>query len=460
MRHYSIFAAVGLSAFALTACQESVIKPLDGVFPAPEEIVLTELVDFSSEKGDGIHTFSLILSDGSVTLNTDLVASNYFVMPNSYGPSETAKNGVYLLSGTSVADAAGTHGVSSGTIIVSKSGDAKKYEQTDTYEIDAMLFCEGDSAYRLKWSGNLVCEPDPEAVRLVNLISANSNLASGVSSVSLSLATKDVSASYDMSVWSWVYSGSGNYLAVDLYSADGYLHEGTYKPCAVGGTIGEGEYGIGYDTSMWGMNFFNWGTCWWTVDNGSTSAEKIVSGDITVARSGSEWVITLNNDVVWAEFKGEIPALTSPDAPSYVSLSKLLSVTDYNAYGSKMVGVELATDGISYTPADWAAGIYTPTYSGSGNYLKLEVYSEDGTIAPGTYTACATGGAVGEGEFGIGYQGDWDASGTNWYSVADGVSTPEFVTDGTLTVSLEGSVYTITLQSSTVSAQYVGSLSN
>jgi hypothetical protein len=92
--------------------------------------------------------------------------------------------------------------------------------------------------------------------------------------------------------------------------------------------------------------------------------------------------------------------------------------------------------------------------------LKFEFYTTDGTLVPGTYKACAVGGTVGEGEFGIGYDGQWGASGTTWYTITDG--TPDagvYITDGTATVSVEGDVYTIELESSVVNAKFVGKLS-
>ena len=47
--------------------------------------------------------------------------------------------------------------------------------------------------------------------------------------------------------------------------------------------------------------------------------------------------------------------------------------------------------------------------------------------------------------------------GTCWWAVADGAAVAEAkVLDGTLTVSVDGDVYTITLESSAVNAQYVG----
>ena len=142
-------------------------------------------------------------------------------------------------------------------------------------------------------------------------------------------------------------------------------------------------------------------------------------------------------------------------------LTQFLSLTSYVGYGTMLVGVELATDGITYSPADYAAGKWFATYEGSGNYIKLEVYSTDGNVAPGTYTPCAEAGSVKEGEFGIGYfSTQWNnAAGSTWYTVTDG--TPDagaYVTDGTVTITKDGDEYTIVIDSSTVKAKYVGKL--
>ena len=51
------------------------------------------------------------------------------------------------------------------------------------------------------------------------------------------------------------------------------------------------------------------------------------------------------------------------------------------------------------------------------------------------------------------------ASGTSWYTVTESAPAYTYVTDGELTVSVSGGVYTITLDSSVVSARYIGKLS-
>ena len=141
-----------------------------------------------------------------------------------------------------------------------------------------------------------------------------------------------------------------------------------------------------------------------------------------------------------------------------VELSEFLSLTDYSIYNMPMVGIELGTPGFYYQPADWVS-TWAPTYPVAGNFLKLEVYSEDGQVAPGTYVPSANNGTVNAGEFNLGAESWGGAGGTVWYTVSDGAATYELITDGTVTIAKDGDVYTIDIVSSTVTARYVGKLS-
>ncbi len=423
----------------LTACYKSVLDPLEGIYPAP---TVAELTTSACEayKVDGKRYFELELGNGSTTLLATLVGDAYYLTSNAYTEAEAAaaKKGNFVLGQTSVNGVQ----VKTGTITIAQDGEA--------YTLKAVLFLTDGTPYKLNWSGNLHFDPDPEPVALTQVLSAQSNLPNGVNSVTVKVASADVTYSFDATTWSEVYGGSGNYLAVDFYSPDGYLHEGTYTASAAGGSIGEGEFGIGYDTEMWGMTFYNWGTCWWTVDNGTTSAEKITSGTIDVAIKNGKYVITWGSEETypaWAVFTGAIDALFPQDAPTYdgVTLTKNFGITDYTGWGMSMVGIELGTDGLEKGDTG---------YTGTGNYLKLEIYSTDGKIAPGTYTACAVGGTIGEGEFGIGYDGFFGASGTAWYTVADGASSYQYITDGTVVVEADGDDYKITIESSVINARY------
>ena len=202
-------------------------------------------------------------------------------------------------------------------------------------------------------------------------------------------------------------------------------------------------FGNGYDLSMWGMGMG--GTRYVAAD-----------GSVVLVNPGETLSISKLGDDIWEVSGNGFDFVFGTGGGSGfdgTSLTQFLGSADYTGYGINLAGVDLGTDGITVT-----AGAWGNTYGGDGNYLKLEFYSTDGKLAPGNYTACAVGGTVGEGEFGIGYDGAWGASGTTWYTMAAGTATGQYVTDGTLSVTLEGNVYTITLTSSTINAQYVGTL--
>ena len=159
-------------------------------------------------------------------------------------------------------------------------------------------------------------------------------------------------------------------------------------------------------------------------------------------------------DITLVEVGGEQPPVEA------VELSEFLSLTDYGVYGMKMIGLELGTPGFSYQPADWVT-TWSPSYPVDGQFIKLELYSEDGKVAPGTYVPSAANGAVNAGEFNLGADNGWGGfNGTSWFTVANGAASGVAVTDGTVTVSQEGDVYTIEIATSAVNAKYVGKLSN
>ena len=125
----------------------------------------------------------------------------------------------------------------------------------------------------------------------------------------MSLAQDGIYSEMDMTTYQTIWHGEGNYLSIDLYSADGYLHEGTYTANTTGGEVAEGQFGIGYDTTIdwgWGpMEMKDWGTCWWTVANGAATAQKILEGTVTVTKKGSKWVIELvsgeGKEMIWGK---------------------------------------------------------------------------------------------------------------------------------------------------------------
>ena len=180
----------------------------------------------------------------------------------------------------------------------------------------------------LAWTGTLPFVADPDPLALSEVLQAQSNAGSGVKSVTMQLATPGIHQEFDMQTYQTVWVGEGKYLAIDLYSEDGYLHDGNYKACAEGGIINPGEFGIGYDTTIqYGEQFYvfkDWGTCLWTVANGVATAEKITAGLVTV--TSREEKVNDKDVTIWTIFWGEnypkevifegaIPALTKPKKP-------------------------------------------------------------------------------------------------------------------------------------------------
>ena len=299
------------AALAFVSCTSTALDPLTGMFPDAQEPVLTTLNSSSFEKTATNRLFTLSFSgNGGAAVEVSLVGARaqYYLESNVYGPGEGT--GCFLVGPTTINGKT----VKSGNITVQKKAG-------DLYKLIFVLFDADGTPYRTKWEGDIVYEPDPEPVQLTKVFSAQSNVASGTNSVTVSLGSAGVDATFDPMTYSTTYSGDGNFLAIDFYSKDGYLHEGTYKASAQGGVINEGEFGIGWDPGdLWGIgiNFTNWGTCWWTVANGATSAEKVTSGTINVEMKGNKYIITWGEEDTyphWAVFNGEIPALLPAAKP-------------------------------------------------------------------------------------------------------------------------------------------------
>ena len=460
---YKIFAAAA-SILALSSCVESAIEPMTGKYAKPVVYEMNTLASQSVEKGDKNRTFTVELSGDNASMTLKMVNDKYFLADGNYtpAPADQAKKNTYIV---------GNGGTTFNDIPV-ETGSIKVAQGEGTYSFAGILWLADESVIEIKSTVALVYEADPEPVKLSTVLSATSNLANGVQTVTMQLAQDGIYSEMDMTTWQTIWHGEGNFLAIDLYSADGYLHEGTYSASVVGGVVGEGQFGIGYDTTVdwgWGpMEMKDWGTCWWSVSNGAATAKKILEGTINVSKKGSKWVIELisgeGKEMIWAKFEGAVDALTDPalggggnvDDTDYVELTKLLSATK----NPGVLTINMAQDGISSTtdPNTWQT-----IWEGEGNYLAADIYSADGKLYTGEYMACAVGGTVGEGEFGIGYDTtvdfgwgpmemkDW---GTCWWTVADGATSAVKILDGTMTVAMEGDNVVIKLKSSVVNAKF------
>ena len=407
MKLFNKIIAAAAGILALSSCMEDAIEPLEGKYPAPVTYELNTLKSQSIEKGEKTRTITLELANEEATLLVKFVSDKYYINSVSHTPvtADQAKNKSYI-----VGNGGSTFTVGGNSVPI-ESGSITATQGEGTYTFEGSLWLADESIIKVKSTVNLVFEADPEPVKLSTVLSAASNLANGVSTISMSLAQDGISSEMDMSTYQTIWHGEGNYLSIDLYSADGYLHEGTYTANTVGGEVSEGQFGIGYDTTVdWGfgpMEMKDWGTCWWTVGNGVATAQKVLEGTMTVTKKGSKWVIELisgeGKGMIWAKFEGAIEALTpegsSAPAPEYTMTDKVEAV--YDASYAVVAGVEKHL--VTLTKGEETAAIF-------------ELITAEGGVIEGTFTSQEYASAAGL--MGNGYSfPDWGVEGGSRYWV-------------------------------------------
>ena len=304
MKKILSFLVFGLAL--LVSCEKegpTTVNHIDNLYNAPADATTMTLSGAQSTWSTDRRYFDLNFSN----LSTTLVGYDALLAP-----------GQYVIGGDQIGNAINTKvggsNASNGFITVN--------EKDGQYAITATI---GGQVYY--WTGSLPFTPDPAPKSLTEVMSAQSNVPNGTKSVTMSLATPGISQGYDEN-WQQVWTGEGGYLALDLYSEDGYLHDGTYKASAQGGVIEPGEFGIGWDPGdLYGIGwvFTDWGTCWWDVKDGKATATKITNGLVNVSSREEKvdgkdvtiWTIAWGvNYPVEVLFEGAIPTLTKPKKPS------------------------------------------------------------------------------------------------------------------------------------------------
>ena len=485
---------------------------VDLVFEAdPEPIKLTQVSNAYESSWVTPNTITMELADADLTFTPSdngpiYAGSGTYLQLMIYSPDKYLHEGTYKASASGEVvnegefaigfDAWGGYWPDAGTCLCTVTNGVKTAQKLSEGTITVTrkgnkwvieYVCgEGKSMIWTKFEGAIDALTDPallgggevdttEYVELTKLQSAQSNVANGVKSLTISMATDGFEAKQEG--YNTIYTGEGNYLSMDIYSEDGKLYTGTYNANTVGGVLAAGEFGIGYDTTVdwgWGpMEMKDWGTCWWTVADGAATAQKVLDGTVEVLVEGDNLVIKLKSSLVNAKFTYpvadfkdgqknpiEVVNLGTPevDDTEYVELAKLQSAQSNVANGVKSLTISMATDGFEAKQEG-----YNTIYTGEGNYLSMDIYSEDGKLYTGTYNANTVGGVLAAGEFGIGYDTtvDWGWGpmemkdwGTCWWTVADGAATAQKVLDGTVEVLIEGANLVIKLKSTVVNAKF------
>ena len=453
MKRYLLPVAIGLVSIG---CVKSAVDPLSDDYPEPATYDFNQIVSSERTKDEGgkFH-FELVLTTAEGdALSLELVADTYYLPAKTFSgaTAEAARSGNYVTSACyfTKSGAAPVPLNNTGTLTVGKN---------DThYTAQGYLWTAEGEAFHVNASFDTVYEPEDEPVKMPALLVANP----GAGSVTVVLATDGVSASPNL-YGGTDYKGTGNYIALDIYSPDGKLYPGTYEPSLAGGYITEGRFGIGWEMDyeyMPGMSIkVELGSRWYTIENDASTNVALTTGAVTVEKTGSTYTVSYRNDDIWVSYTGAIEALDY-ETIDYVSLTKAVQVAQT---GANTLTLRLASDGVE---ASWVEAYQYFTFSGEGNYVTLEIYTADGTLAAGSYKASAGQGCA-EGEFGSGYSWDYEyapgmfytiAGGSTWYTLAGGNETSAFITDGVVNVSYEGDVCTIVLESSAANAKFVGKL--
>lgn len=313
MKNISKYIPLLLLVTLFCGCDEDAIDPLTGKYPIPVEYTLNNLQsqDVSTLSNER-YLFTLELTDDKNVLHLEMVGDLYYLPGQTYtlyvkgtepDADEYGGTGTFAHSYFTAAD-----GSSNQTAIVSGSLNVKKQE--DNYTLSGALTLENELVIRVQSAFTAVYEkPELPLITLTKVLGVTNNVPNGTNTITLQLGTDGITAT--PGAFGTTYRGTGNYLAVDFYSEDGTLSPGTYTP-ADNGNAASGNYVSGYDPGdIFGMGipFTNWGTCWWTVTDGVTSAIHVNQGDIVVEKSESVYTITLQNDRINTAFSGEISDL-------------------------------------------------------------------------------------------------------------------------------------------------------
>lgn len=452
--------AATVASFALgtVSCQEDAHNELQGLYAAPSQVTVTGATLTEKTKEGNLRTFNLALSSQEgITLNLALVVNQYYLAGNGYTlrDASAAKNGNYVSGLSSINGSA----IVDGTFDLAQNGDDYTIKTT-------VLFTADGKAYKIKGGFTMGFEPDdPTALTLKTADAWGNDLVgvnNGNGTYTVTFTTGGYTETIDWTTYQTIYTGEGNDLQIVFNLPDGKLHEGVYKP-------GEG-YVAGYTFmndayEAWGIPAFEdyAGSIWYTVANGARVASSLVTaGDIVVKKNGPLYTILLDQGKggLYVEYSGAISAL-DPDGGSgapVVMMNSVLGVANYAQMGwIGLIDIQLGNGSLVGT---YDEATYTTTYSGSGDFLQIEVYGEQGvgTLERGTYEI-ADDASFGPMKFKVGAVGMYGDGGTFVKPYTDGVAgDAKFITEGTLTIEGEGDATKITLSTPDATYMFSGNI--
>jgi len=443
---YLLVAAAVTFAGAFTSCDEKAVDDLQGIYQAPTDLTITSASVVDKVKDGNLRTFTVQFnSNEGVTLNMVLVSNQYYLTSTSYTKAgATAKNGNYL----------STSSINGGAVV---DGSLALTQNGDDYTIsNSVLFTADGKAYRMKGNVTLPFEvDDPTPINVLKSATDNGN-----GTVTVVLSTGGYTESLDMTTYQMVYTGEGNDFQIIFNCPDGKLHEGTYAP-GTGYVAGYTFMNNAYE--VWGVPAFEdyAGSLWYTIAGGAKTPTLVTKGDIVVKKNGPLYTILIDQGKggIYAQFQGAIGDL-DPDGDSgaIVQMTNCVGVSNYAALGwIGLIDLQFANGSVT---SSYDEATYTTTYYGSGEFLQIEVYSEQGvgTLERGTYEI-ADDSSFGPMKFKVGAVGMYGDGGTYSKTITDGaLGEANFITSGTLTIEGEGDDTKITLKTDDTTYMFSGNI--
>ena len=299
----------------MASCTEEILG-VGELPPLAGEVVLTDVVETSAVRLSPNYVFTLELkSAAGDVLEAKLASSSTALAAGTYTEASPA----YAVAGNFITGAEGTKLTVDGETHLVTAGTLKVALEGGSYSLSGVVKVDNGNNYSIEWAGAPLTWGDVLVATKLNTVmhtQANQN-----KTVTVKLADSGV----EFTAGQWgpqITGGKGNYLSVDFYSEDGYLAAGTYAPAADPNAPKKGEYVPGYVyEQVWGDQVYAsmYGSNWFTVDAASTpmeSCEHLTKGNITVSVDGDVFTITVDNNEIYAQFVGEIPAILTPAVPA------------------------------------------------------------------------------------------------------------------------------------------------
>ena len=96
--------------------------------------------------------------------------------------------------------------------------------------------------------------------------------------------------------------GEGRYLSLEICTGvPEEIWSGEYTASVNEGFGMQGEFVRGYGSEIWGVEGLDWGTCWMTVSNGMTTAERVYDGTVKIIVDGEKLIVKIESSVVNAK---------------------------------------------------------------------------------------------------------------------------------------------------------------